>query len=57
MPYHKIPRARLHDDIRALEHEHEIVVQVLNRPDDPEHVDVFTRVAGATDGLHLRSGS
>ena len=42
MPYHKVPRARLHEDIRAIEREGEVVTEVGYPPDDPEHVDVFT---------------
>lgn len=42
MPYHKIPRARLHEDITAIEREHEVVVQVVPNIDDAFY-DVFTR--------------
>lgn len=55
MPYHKVPRATLHEDIRAIEREHEVIVSVVNRPDDHEFVDVFTRYCGAE--LHVRGAA
>jgi hypothetical protein len=46
MPFHRIPRARLHEDITAIEREGEIIVTVLPHADDPDHVDVYTRWRG-----------
>jgi len=45
MPYHKIPRARLHEDIHSIEQEHEVVVTVTPSQ-DPLYLDVFTRYCG-----------
>jgi len=46
MPYHKIPRASQDDAIALIEREGEIIVQVCPIPDDPDHVDVYTRWPG-----------
>ena len=45
MPYHKIPRGRLHEDISSIEREQEIVVTVQVNV-DPGFYDVFTRYVG-----------
>lgn len=47
MPIHKIPRARLHEDITSIEREGERVVQVMLDPDDPTRWLVFTQWLGA----------
>ncbi len=46
MPVHRVPRARLHEDITSIEREREMIVQVLNVPDDPSVVEVYTRWIG-----------
>lgn len=56
MPYHKIPRATLHEDIRILEREHEVVVSVVNNPEDYRFVDVFTRYCHQ-EPMHTRGGA
>lgn len=43
MPFHRIPRARLHEDITSIEREHEVVVSAHIDPDDSSFVLVFTR--------------
>ena len=43
MPYHRIPKAHIHEDVRAIEHDGETVVSVTA---DAEAFHVFT-VKGA----------
>lgn len=43
MPVHRVPRARLHEDITVIEREHEVIVSTNVDPDDPAFVLVFTR--------------
>ena len=47
MPTHRIPRARLHEDIVAIEREGERVVQAFLDPDDPARYIVITQWLGA----------
>jgi hypothetical protein len=53
MPIHRIPRARLHEDIVAIEREGERVVQITLDPDDPKRWVVVTRYVG--DDIETRS--
>ena len=46
MPYHHVPTGTLHADIRAIEQEGEVVVQVVNDAENPNRVHVFTRWIG-----------
>jgi hypothetical protein len=46
MPVHKIPRARLHEDVSALERDHEVIVSTEDAGDGC--VWVFTRWCGQT---------
>jgi hypothetical protein len=55
MPHHRVPRASQDDAIMQIEREGEIIVHVLNIPDDPTHVDVYTRWMGTE--MHVRSVS
>lgn len=45
MPYHKLLRAHLHEDISDIERQGEVIVQVLNVP-NTDYVDVYTRFTG-----------
>ena len=54
MPVHRIPRARLHEDITALEREGERVVSVV--ASDAEFV-VFTCWLGERDRYETRAAS
>lgn len=46
MPFHRIPRGRLHEDVTAIEREHEVIVSTNVDPSDPNFVLVFTRWCG-----------
>jgi len=52
MPEHHIPRGRLHEDLRALDHDGEEVVSIVQDPDDLERFTVITRYKG--DKLETR---
>ena len=47
MPIHRIPRARLYEDIVSIEREGERIVQVTLDPDDPTRWLVLTNWLGA----------
>ena len=47
MPYHRIPRAHIHEDLHAIEHDGEQVVSVEA---DDEFFHVFTTSIGARLG-------
>ena len=55
MPFHKIPRGHLHEDIKAIEHDGEVVVAVTYPADDPGFAHVFTRWLGQRE-LTTRQG-
>lgn len=55
MPYHKVPRATLHEDIRAIERDHEVIVSVVANHEDCRFLDVFTRYCGQ-EPTHTRGG-
>lgn len=46
MPEHRIPRARLHEDLKSLEREHEEVVSIVADPDNADRYLVTTRYCG-----------
>ena len=46
MPEHRIPRVSLHEDLRSLNREHEIVVSITPDPDDDASYVVVTRYCG-----------
>lgn len=46
MPVHRVPRARLHEDIVAIEREHEIIQSIVPDPDDSSVFIVATRWCG-----------
>lgn len=47
MPIHRVPRARLHEDIVSIEREGERIVQVVLDPDDAGRWLVVTQWIGA----------
>lgn len=48
MPEHRIPRASIHEDLRSLNREHEIVMSITPDPDDVDRYIVVTRFCGDT---------
>jgi hypothetical protein len=54
MPYHRVPKGRLHEDITSIEREGEQIVAVKFDPDEPV-VHVFTAWLGARPVLEVRS--
>lgn len=55
MPHHVVPRVGQDDAIAQIEREGEVIVHVLNIPNDPDHVSVYTRWLGTE--MHVRSVS
>lgn len=55
MPHHRVLRVVQDDAIAQIEREGEIIVQVLNDPEDTQYVHVYTRWMGTE--MHVRSVS
>ena len=49
MPQHRVPKGHLHEDLRSIEHDGEIVVSITPDPDDVDRFVVLTRYRGDTD--------
>jgi hypothetical protein len=54
LPYHHVPEGHLHEDIKAIEREGEVIVAIVRDHDSPRHLHVFTRWVGTQ--LEVRPG-
>lgn len=46
MPVHRVPRARIHEDVADIEHQGERIIAVIPDGDRASHVLIFTTYVG-----------